>query len=142
MLKFRVLGYFICLIALYFTVQSALGMLNFVKLGGKTRAQNFQYTIENRSEKFYVHATYQIGTHLIESDLDEPFLNEWAAEQAALKIQKNPQVFVNPNDLSYSSLQKVFPIKQLAYTLVLWALGGYFILFQRLIGYDSRAQKR
>lgn len=140
MLKFRVFGYFICLIALYFTFQAISLSVHFTKLSGKTKAREFSFTVDNKSEKFYVHARYYVGSNLIDAVLDEPFLNEWAAEQAGLKLIKDPVVFVDPSDLSYSALQKVFPIKQWAYALVLWALGLYFIFFGRLIGYDSRAQ--
>ncbi len=142
MLKFKFFGYFVCLIALYFTFSAALSSIHYWKLQGKTKAQNFRFTIQNQSEKYYVKASYNIGVNHIEDTLEETFLNEWAAEQAGLKIQKNPVVFVDPSNLSYSSLQKVFPFKQWAYACVLWALGFYFIFFRQVIGYDSRAQAR
>jgi hypothetical protein len=114
----------------------------FARLGGKVKASDFEFQVLEKNDHFYLQAQYKIGSHNISASLDEPFLNEWAASREGQKRKENPVVYVDPNDLSYSALQKSFPTKEWAYTLVLVILSGYFFMLDRKVKGERSTNKR
>jgi hypothetical protein len=88
---------------------------------------------EQDTDEYLLEASYQFtyggkqytGVAILEDDY---YLNPWAAEKAIKENKtKTWTIWFNPNDPSYSSLQKKMPIKQWASAAILWILCFYFL---------------
>ena len=139
---FRYIYLFLAFLSLIYAIMLALDLRHYARLTGKTIAKEASIEVENRDERYYLITHYKIGGNEFSSTYEPSFLNEWAAEEEGKKWMKHPRVYVDADDLSYSALQKTFPIKQLAYTLILFSLGGYFFILDRRFNGSSTCKRR
>lgn len=139
---FRYIYLFLAFLSLIYGFNLALDLRHYARLTGKTIAKEPSFHVENQNEKYVLITHYKVGAKSFDSAYEPHFLNEWAGEQEGKKWAANPQVYVDADDVSYSALQKKFPIKQLAYTLILASLGGYFFILDRRFKHGGATFKR
>lgn len=118
-------------LALYYGVNLAFDIGKYARLTGTTEARESSISVENDNENYYLVAHYKVGDKAFSSRYTPAFRNEWAANEEGGRWLRNPRVYVDAKDLSYTALQKVFPLKQLIYTLILFGLGGYFFMLHQ-----------
>ncbi|MFN4174004.1 MAG: hypothetical protein ACK4HV_02740 [Parachlamydiaceae bacterium] len=128
---FRYLYFFLAFLSIVYALGLVFDLRHYARLNGTTLAKEAHFSVSSENEKYRFIAHYKVGLKEFSSTYDPPFLNEWAAEEAGKKWLHNPKVYVDADDVSYSALQKTFPIKQLAYTLILVGLTGYFFILDR-----------
>lgn len=138
---FRYIYFFLVFLSLIYAIGLAIDLRHFARLTGTTLAKEAHFTVENENERYKLITHYKVGDKNFDSTYEPYFLNEWAAEQQGKKWVENPRVYVDADDVSYSALQKTFPIKQLAYTLILISLGGYFFILDRRFKNGRSTQK-
>lgn len=83
-------------------------------------------------DDFTLHVFYEFNwkgkNYTGHMDRGEHYLNPWASREALDKLnQTSFKVWFDPNNPSYSSLFKDFPLKYIVYTGILWLLFFYFI---------------
>ena len=139
---FRYIYFFLAALALFYALELGLGLWHYARLTGTTAAKEAHFEVDNQNEKYWLVVHYKVGEKNFSSTYYPPFLNEWAAEQQGKKWLENPRAYVDAHDLSYSALQKTFPIKQLAYTLILASLAGYFFILDRRFKNGGSTSKR
>lgn len=83
-------------------------------------------------EKFVLLARYQYkyngNSYSGETQLKEKYLNHLTAQEAIDRFSsQNPKIWLNHSFPEISSFEKYFPLKEIIYTLIICALGIYFI---------------
>ncbi|KAF3362686.1 hypothetical protein PHSC3_000926 [Chlamydiales bacterium STE3] len=121
-------------IVLAFVGKAVYGVHRFNRLKESAPLESISWTVKPESdERYRLFAIYHFkvddqqyqGTTLLSG---APFRNAWAAEQA--KKELAPQyrtVWYDPADPHFSSIEKNFPTKNVAYAAILFALLNYFV---------------
>lgn len=117
----------ICLVALIYTLFTLHKVYSWFTYSASTTPTSVALSVKQFSdEEFRIHARYQFLGETHEETWETPtFKNSFAAEHE-IKTLSPTTVWYNPRDLSHSTLQKSFPLKQCIYSALLWAIGGYF----------------
>jgi len=127
-----------CVIAFWFTGTSALLLHKYAKAKSHTEASAVEWeVVEKRSDYYLLKAKYSyvaeeqtyFGSQLFFSPA---FRNLYAAnEEIKQREGKALRVWYDPLDPTTSSLEHAMPIKQIVYSLILWALALYFWILRR-----------
>jgi len=128
-------------IALYFSGVTLYKIYRYTTLTATTSTHEVEWSVKKLAEDRYaLKAKYsydindktQRGESLLTRII---YRNGWAAKQA-LKEKENQKVVVwySPQKISYSTLQKSFPIKESVYCGILWVLFIYFIWLGFYVG--------
>lgn len=139
---FKYIYLFLAFLSFIYALGLAIDLRHYARLTGTTIAKEARFDVENLNERYKLITHYKVGSKYFDSTYEPYFLNEWAAEQAGKKWLENPRVYVDADDVTYSALQKTFPIKQLVYTLILLSLGGYFFILDRRLRNGGSTIKR
>lgn len=103
------------------------------RLKAETSAVNISFSVTPlNDEKFFLKGNYQYRVKDVlysgETTFSTAYRNPYAAEEAMKEISKNYRtVWYDPNQPSFSSLEKIYPTKQIVYAFILFALWNYFI---------------
>jgi hypothetical protein len=116
-----------------YTTHTLIKVWQYIRLDQQIEAQHIQWSVLPISdESFIPFATYFFNVHgknyQGQARWQESYLNQWAAQEAIGRLEKNrPLVWFDSSAPEISSLQKLFPIKESLYSLLLWTLGIYFV---------------
>jgi hypothetical protein len=116
-----------------YTTYTLTQVWQYMRLDQQTEAQQIQWSVLPISdESFIPFAIYSFRIHgksyQGETRWQESYLNQWAAQEAIVRLEKNPPpVWFDSSAPQVSSLQKLFPLKESLYSLLLWILGIYFL---------------
>jgi len=130
------------LAVIIYTSFTAYDLWQYVRLDKQAQTQHIQWSVEALSDdRFIPIARYQFlaqGKDFQgETRWQESFLNEWTAKEAVGRLtQSPPLVWYDGSDPVFSTLQKIFPLKESFYTVILWAIALYFIC----LGYYVRGR--
>lgn len=82
----------------------------------------------------HYHYCFQKSCYEGKTNWQEQYLNAWTAQEAIQRLSTKPwKVWIDPTAPHVSNLQKIFPFKQVIYTILLWLLLIYFIELGRYI---------
>lgn len=115
-----------------YTTYTMIKIWHYMRLNAQTEVQNIQWTIISKSdESFIPFARYSFNVdgknYHGQTRWQQSYLNQWAAEEAIVRLKKNsPLVWLQSSSPENSSLQKLFPLKESLYSLLLWILAIYF----------------
>jgi hypothetical protein len=123
------------LIAAWYVYKASDRLYLYYTLSKNTSAYNLQWSIkEINSDEFLPSASYVFKLENGEeirgkSDLvATPYRNPWSAEEGIKELNKQSwNVWYNPSKPQLSALQKVFPLKDSIYALMMLGLLAYFI---------------
>ena len=123
----------LALIVLGYTGTALWRWYGYIRLSQQTKAESVEWSVVERdSSSFVMNGKYQFlvnGTQFQgDTDFsDDIYLNLWSAEQAKDRYQsKSWNVWFQPSNPHYSSLQKKFPLKECLSAVVMWGLLLYF----------------
>ncbi len=117
---------------LFYSGRTAYHVWQYARLDKQIEAEKINWSvIPINEEKFIPQAAYKFSVNAKEyegqSRWNQSYLNAWTAQDAIKKlIQSPPLVWYDASNPEASSLQKIFPLKENLYTLMLWLLGLYF----------------
>lgn len=115
-----------------YTAHTLIKVWQYVYLNQHTHAVDIQWSIFPKNEESFIPVAnyfFQVDEKNYHSQTlwQEHYLNRWAAEEAIMRLKKTaPLVWFNSHYPDKSSLQKIFPLKESLYSLLLWGLGIYF----------------
>lgn len=124
---------FVILGVLGYTTHTFIKIWQYMRLDQQTETQYTQWSIRPVSdESFIPFATYSFHiydkTYQGQTLWQKSYLNQWSAREAIDRLEKNPPlVWFDSSNPEISSLQKLFPLKESLYSLLLWILGIYFL---------------
>lgn len=124
-----ILGFVVC----GYTGTALWRWYGYISLSKQAKVETVEWSIVERGSSSYVmNGKYRFdlqGTKFEgETDFsDDNYLNGWSAEQGLKNYQaKSWNVWYQPSNPHYSSLQKKFPLKECLSAVVMWGLWFYF----------------
>ncbi len=125
---------FVLVVTLYYSGVAMYRYHIYTHLTAQATASNaIHWTVQQHAnDDFFLQAEYifKVGDKAYQGTTawpNEHYLNRWAAEQAIADFSLQHQdVWYDPADPAYSSLQKDFPFKECLSAFVLWGLLLYF----------------
>lgn len=116
-----------------YSTYTMIKVWHYVRFNQETVADKIQWTIIEVNEESFVpfaHYSFRVEGQPYDGQTRwaDSYLNQWTAQEAIARLEKHPpSVWFNSSDPTISSLQKIFPIKESLYSLILWILGIYFL---------------
>ena len=117
---------------LFYSSRTAYHIWQYIRLDKQIEADQIHWSVISLSqEEFFPQESYEFKVKEKEykgqSRWHERSLNEWTAQDKIKKlIQSPPLVWYDSSSPENSDLQKIFPLKEVIYTGMLWLLGLYF----------------
>lgn len=125
----------IFVVAIWYSIVAIYRYNNYSKLTKQAPISSINWTIKAKSEEeFLLEADYTFnigrrsfsGITLLEN---VPHRNLWAAEKAIKEFSERKwDVWYDPTDPKFSSLEKKFPLKEIISASFLWILSLYFLV--------------
>lgn len=122
------------LIVLWYSGVFIYRYYNYIRLGAKAPAKEITWTVEPLTDEHYLlrgnysfNAKNQVfkGSSVVE---ERGYWNRYSAEKGVEEFsQKKWNIWYNPSDPTYSSLQKNFPLKECVSAAIMWAIVFYFL---------------
>lgn len=118
---------------LIYSGRTALLVWQYLNLDRETTVKDISWSVASlNDDRFFPVGHYEFEvkgkSYQGQTKWNEGYLNEWAAKEAAASLMQNPpSVWYQASKPEISSLQKLFPLKEAIYTLVLWLLGLYYL---------------
>lgn len=118
---------------LWYSAIAFYSYYSYARLDAQVTPSSMKWEIEEKTaENYFLKAFYHysVSGHSFEGDttLDEPYRNQWAAEQVLKEfLKKQWSVWFDSQDPNYSSLQKKIPFKECISAALLWGLLLYFL---------------
>lgn len=115
-----------------YTTHTLIKTWQYMRLNEQIVAQNIQWTVISQNDESFIplaHYSFSVQGKKYEGQTrwQESYLNQWAAEEAIVRLKKNPPlVWISSSSPENSSLQKEFPVKESLYSILLWMLAIYF----------------
>lgn len=135
----RLILLFFSLCALYYSALLFHGIYNYYHLTKTAIATSVAWAPDiSNEEEVYLQVNYKyIYSHKnydgAMRKVGPYFRNEWGADREAKKRNKEEWVvWLDQDHPQNSTLIKTFPLKELAYSIILWGLTIYFFMLCRL----------
>jgi len=129
------------LVVLWFTAVSGYELYTFFALNSKTLPVKMEWTVKGRSsDRFYLSVEYQYRVkddiYTGESGFESTTYRNTIAADKALNEQKDKTfpVWYATGHPGTSTINKLFPLKSLFYTAILWGLLLYFVWLGFYVG--------
>lgn len=132
------LGVIFCATLVY-TVYTSVALYHHYRLTESVPIHTIKWSVHPvEKDDIRVKAHYQLvkdqTNYTGDFEWPEHYLNAWAAEEARARASRQMwNVWIDPSDPHYSTLQKIFPIKQCLSTLILWGISLYFVFLARYV---------
>lgn len=116
-----------------YTTYTLVKVWQYLRLDQHVDAQNIQWSVLSLNEEAFVPlANYSFvvrnQSYQGQTRWQEVYLNSWTAQEAIMRLKKSPPpVWFDSSSPEISSLQKLFPLKESLYSLLLWILSLYFL---------------
>lgn len=123
----------VLLCAMLYSGYTLFYLYQYLRLDLSLSPKKIEWSIaQEKADAFVPVANYTFDfrgkTYTGETHWQEAFLNQWAADEAISRLKNQSiQVWFDSSSPSYSTLQKVFPLKISLYTLMLWGLIAYLV---------------
>lgn len=123
----------IVLVSMGYTARTAFHLWQYLRLDRQVPAENIQWSVVPLSdEEFVPLARYRFkarGKNYEGQTLwQESYLNASTAQEAIDRLSSIPPlIWYDASAPETSSFQKIFPVKESIYTILLWMLGIYFL---------------